>query len=167
MSVITFKGNPIHTIGTLPLLGTPAPDFILTKTDLSDLRLNDCLGKKVVFNIFPSLDTLTCAKAMRKFNDLAKKFKNTLLICASADLPFAQKRFCDAEDLQQVLPASSFRHPEFGHRYGVTIMDGPLAGLLSRVVIIFDEKAKIIHTQQVKEIADEPNYEEVLTALSS
>lgn len=165
MTKITFKGNPINTVGTLPAIGKPAPDFTLTKTDLNEVSLKDFRGKKVILNIFPSLDTPTCAMSVRKFNEEAARLKNTVVLCISADLPFAQQRFCGAEGLKNVIPLSVFRHPEFGKNYGVLIIDGPLAGLLSRAVVIIDETGKIIYTQQVPEITQEPDYQSALAAL--
>ena len=166
MTTITLKGNPIHTIGTLPAVGSTAPDFTLTKTDLSDITLKTYAGKKVVLNIFPSLDTPTCATSVRHFNEAASKLNNTAILCISADLPFAQNRFCGAEGLTNVIPVSTFRHSEFGKNYGVTITDGPIAGLLSRAVVVLDETGKVLYTQQVPEIADEPNYADALKALA-
>ncbi len=165
MATITFKGTPIHTVGMLPTIGNQAPNFTLTKTDLSEIHLKDFLGKKLVLSIFPSIDTKTCAIAERQFDAKLNQLENVILLCISADLPFAQMRFCAAENLTKVIPASVFRHPEFGQQYGVTIMDGPLAGLLSRAVIILDEKGKIIYSEQVKELAEEPNYETILSIL--
>lgn len=164
MSKITFKGNSTNTVGSLPTLGTQAPDFTLTKTDLSDLSLKDLQGKKVILSIFPSLDTAVCATGVRKFNEAANKLNNVSIVCISADLPFAQARFCGAENLNNVITASTFRHPEFGKAYGVTIIDGPLAGLMSRAVLVLDEKGKVIYTQQVPEITQEPDYEKALAA---
>lgn len=165
MATITLKGEKTNTIGSLPPLGSQAPDFIVTKTDLSEIRLKNFLGKKIVMNIFPSLDTATCATAMRHFNEIANEFPNILILCISADLPFAQKRFCAAEHLENVQPVSVFRHPNFGKDYGVAIIDGPLTGLLSRAVLILDENGKIIYTQQVKEMSDEPNYTAITQVL--
>src|SRR3990167_7052468 len=125
MTAITLNGSSMHTIGQLPPIGTKAPDFIVTKTDLSEIHLKHYLGKKIVLNIFPSLDTSTCASAMLRFNAIAKQYPNLLILCISADLPFAQKRFCAAEHLENVQPVSVFRHPAFGEIYGVTITDGP------------------------------------------
>jgi thiol peroxidase len=166
MATITLKGNPIHTIGNLPTTNSQAPDFTLTKIDLSDISLKDYSGKKIVLNIFPSLDTPTCATSVKRFNEEANNLNGTIVLCVSADLPFAQKRFCGAENLERVIPVSVFRSPDFGKQYGVTIIDGPLAGLLSRAVIIIDEKGKVIYTQQVAEIAEEPDYVAALKALS-
>lgn len=164
MTTITLQGNALHTIGTLPAVGTQAPDFTLTRTDLSELRLHDCLGKKTILNIFPSLDTPTCAAAMKRFSEIASAHPELLILCISADLPFAQKRFCVAEHLANVVPVSIFRNTEFGQNYGVRITDGPVAGLLSRAVVVLDEKGKVIYTEQVKELADEPNYQAALSA---
>jgi len=165
MTTISFKGNPIHTVGTLPTIGNQAPDFTVTKTDLSDIKLQDVLGKKIVISMFPSADTPTCAQAMRHFNEEANKLDNVIVLCVSADLPFALKRFCAAENLANIIPTSVFRHPEFGTKFGVTIQDGPLAGLLSRAVMILDEKGKVVYTQQVPELSNEPDYQAVLNEL--
>jgi thiol peroxidase len=165
MAKITLKGNPINTSGTLPRIGSKAPDFVLTKTDLTDLTLKESIGKFIVLNIFPSLDTSTCANSVRHFNEAASKIKNTLVLCVSMDLPFAQKRFCGAENLVNVCPVSAFRSPEFGEDYGVTITDGSIKGLLSRCVVVLDEQGTVIYTQQVPEITEEPNYEAALQAL--
>jgi thioredoxin-dependent peroxiredoxin len=165
MTAITLKGNTINTIGTLPKVGTQAPDFTLTKNDLTEFTLKDCAGKRTILTIFPSVDTGTCASSVRHFNEAATKLENTTVLCISADLPFAQKRFCGAENINNVMTLSTFRHPEFGKTYGVTVVDGPLSGLMSRGVIVLDEKGKVIYTQQVQEITDEPNYDEALRAL--
>lgn len=166
MATITLQGHTIHTIGSLPIVGSKAPDFTLTKTDLSDFTLKDCLGKKIILNIFPSVDTATCAASEKHFNSAASKLSNVLVLCISADLPFAQKRFCAAENLEKVVPASIFRHPHFGKTYGVTIIDGPVAGLLSRAIVVIDDAGFILHTQQVAELANEPDYQAALNALS-
>ena len=168
MTEITLKGSTINTIGTLPAVGTQAPDFTVTKTDLGEIHLKNFIGRPIVLNIFPSLDTSTCAAAMKHFNQMAERLNNVLFLCVSADLPFAQQRFCSAEHLKNVVAASTFRHTSFGRDYGLLITDGPLSGLLSRAVVIIDAKGKIIYTEQVAEIADEPNYkkaEEVLSTL--
>lgn len=167
MATITLKGNTINTLGNLPAVGTQAPDFVLTKTDLGEVHLKNYLGKPIVLNIFPSLDTPTCAAAMKQFNDLAAKHNNTLFLCVSADLPFAQQRFCSVEHLHNVIPVSTFRHTNFGKDYGVLITDGPISGLLSRAVVAIDAKGKVIYTEQVKEIADEPDYTAVEKALGT
>ena len=165
MTRITLKGNPINTVGKLPALGSAAPDFKLTAADLSDKSLADFKGKKIVFNIFPSLDTSVCAMSVRRFNQLAADRKDTVVLCASADLPFAHGRFCAAEGIKNVVTLSDFRHKEFGERYGVRIVDGPLAGLLSRAVIVIDKSGKVRYTEQVPEIGQEPDYDSVLKHL--
>jgi len=165
MAKITLKGNAINTIGELPSKGTKAPCFKLTATDLSEKSLKDFSGAKTVLNIFPSLDTPTCAASVRYFNSQASKLDNTVVLCISKDLPFAQARFCGAEGLEDVHTLSSFRGNEFSNAYGTLIVDGPLAGLESRAVVVVDENGNVTYTQQVPEIVDEPNYDEVLAAL--
>lgn len=165
MTTITFKGNPIKTVGELPKKDSQALVFTLTKTDLSDVSLTDFSGKIIVLNIFPSLDTATCAASVRKFNAEAAKFNHAVILCVSMDLPFAQQRFCGAEGLDKVIPVSAFRHPEFGERYGVKIAEGVLAGLLSRAIVIIDTHGKVIYTEQVSEITHEPNYDAALAVL--
>ena len=165
MAKITLKGNAINSIGNLPENGVKAPDFKLVANDLSEKTLVDFTGKKVVLNIFPSLDTPTCAASVRRFNAEASKLENTVVLCISKDLPFAQARFCGAEGLDDVFTLSGFRSNDFSEAYGTLIVDGPLAGLESRAVVIVDEKGNITYTQQVLEIVDEPNYDEVLAAL--
>lgn len=165
MAQITLKGNAINTLGNLPEIGTKAPNFELVANDLSVKALADFAGKKVVLNIFPSLDTATCAASVRRFNTEASKLENTVVLCISKDLPFAQARFCGAEGLDQVHTLSDFRDGNFGKSYNVEIVDGPLAALESRAVVIVDEKGTVTYTQQVPEIVDEPNYEEALKAL--
>ena len=165
MTMITLNGSPIHTNHELPAIGTQAPDFIVTKIDLSEVHLKNYLGQTIILNIFPSLDTPTCSSAMQRFNEIAAKHKDILILCVSADLPFSQKRFCTAEHLENIVPVSVFRHSEFGKDYGVLIMDGPLMGLLSRAVVIIDAEGKIIYTEQVKELSNEPNYESLAQAL--
>ncbi len=165
MATVTLQGKPQHTVGELPKMGSAAPDFTLTKTDLSDVTLSDFLGKRILLSIFPSVDTGTCATAMRRFNEQCNDMSNVTVLCISADLPFAQKRFCAAENLTNVIPVSTFRHPDFGKSYGVMLSDGPLAGLMSRAVVILDEKGKVIYTQLVPEISAEPDYEGALGAL--
>lgn len=166
MATITFKGTPITTQGDLPQTGSPAPDFTLTKTDLSDVSLSDFKGKRLVLNIFPSIDTPVCAMSVRRFNQEASKLENCAVLCVSRDLPFAQARFCGAEGLNEVVSASDFRTGSFGERYGVTIAEGPLRGLLSRAVVIVDEKGTVSYTQQVPEIGEEPDYAAALAALT-
>ncbi len=165
MANITLKGNPVHTIGNLPATGTTAPDFEITKTDLSETRLSDYAGKRLVLNIFPSIDTSTCATSVRQFNARAQNIKNTVVLCISMDLPYAHRRFCGAEGLKEVVSASVFRSPDFGKKYGVTITDGTMAGLLSRAVVVIDEHKKVIYTEQVPEISQEPDYDKALAAL--
>lgn len=166
MGHITLRGNPVDTQGDLPAVGSKAPPFTLVKTDLTEISLRDLEGRRVLLNIFPSLDTPTCAMSVRRFNEAASSsLRNTVVLCISADLPFAMSRFCGAEGLQDVVPASVFRSPEFGRDYGVRIATGPLAGLLARAVVILDEGGKVIYTQQVTEIADEPDYQAALDAL--
>lgn len=167
MASFTFKGTPFHTDGELPSVGSTAPEFELTKTDLSTVTLADLKGKRVVLNIFPSIDTPTCATSVQRFNAEANKLDNTVVLCVSRDLPFAQKRFCGAEGLDNVVPASDFRSGDFGRTYGVEIKDGPLASLLARSVVVLDENGKVIHSDLVSETADEPNYEAVGDALKA
>jgi thiol peroxidase len=144
-----------------------APDFTVTKTDLGEVHLKGYVGHKIILNIFPSLDTDTCANSVRHFNDMASLLPDVLILCISNDLPFAQKRFCLSEHLANVLPVSTFRHRAFGTDYGVLIIDEPLAGLLSRAVVVIDEKGKVIYTEQVKELSNEPNYDAVLDLLKN
>lgn len=165
MTTITLGGNPIHTSGVLPKVGAKAADFNLVNTDLGTSTLADFSGSRVVLNIFPSIDTGTCAASVRKFNEKASAMQNTKVLCISRDLPFAQKRFCGAEGLENVINLSDFKDGSFGKNYGLEITDGPLAGLHSRVVIVLDENGTILHTEQVGEIADEPNYEAALAVL--
>ena len=165
MASITLKGNPVSTIGELPANGSVAPTFTAVKTDLSEITLTDLAGKNVVLNIFPSIDTGVCATSTHRFNQEAGKLENTVVLCISADLPFALGRFCGAEGLEDVVPVSIFRNTEFGTDYGATIADGPLAGLLSRAVVVIDESGNVAYTEQVPEITQEPNYEAALAAL--
>lgn len=165
MAQVTLKGNPFHTSGSLPAAGTPAPAFTLTGTDLGEVRLEQFKGQRVVLNIFPSLDTPTCATSVRQFNARASQAANTTVLCISADLPFAAKRFCVAEGLDKVVPASCFRSGDFGSSYGLELVDGPLRGLLARAVVVVDEQGKVLHTELVAEIANEPDYDAALKAL--
>ncbi|MCS5708119.1 thiol peroxidase [Candidatus Berkiella cookevillensis] len=167
MTEITLKGNIIHTIGTLPTKGTSAPEFTLTKSDLSEASLESFKGNKLVLNIFPSLDTAVCALSVVKFNKEVSTLENVKVLCISADLPFAHSRFCESNNTKNVITLSSFRAPEFGHAYGATITDGPLKGLLSRAVVVIDEDGKVIYTEQVPEIAQEPNYDAVLKLITA
>lgn len=164
MAKITFKGSPVSTIGDLPATGRPAPAFQLTKVDLGALTNQELLGKNVVLNIFPSIDTGVCATSVRKFNQQAASLPNTTVVCVSKDLPFAQKRFCGAEGIDKVVPASWFRGQDFGKDYGVTMTDGPLAGLFARAVVVIDKTGRVVHSELVPEIAQEPNYEAALKA---
>ncbi|MFV8376558.1 thiol peroxidase [Flavobacterium sp. LB1P62] len=165
MAAVTLKGNSINTSGELPTVGSKMSDFKLVKTDLSVATLGDFAGKKLVLNIFPSIDTGTCAASVRKFNESASKLKNTNVLCISRDLPFAQNRFCGAEGLENVINLSDFQAGDFGKTNGLEIVNGPLAGLHSRAIIVVDENGIITHTEQVGEIVDEPNYEAALAAL--
>lgn len=165
MATVTLKGNQIHTLGDLPENGSQAPDFKLVKNDLSTVSLSDYKGQKVVLNIFPSVDTGTCAQSVRQFNQEAAELDNTKILCISKDLPFAQARFCGAEGIDKVETLSDFRDGNFGTSYNVTFVDGPLQGLLSRSVVVLDENGKVIHSEQVSETVDEPNYKAALEAL--
>ena len=165
MASITLGGNPIHTNGELPKVGSKATDFNLVKTDLGTATLADFAGSRVVLNIFPSIDTGTCATSVRKFNENASTLENTKVLCISRDLPFAQKRFCGAEGLENVINLSDFQTGAFGKTNGLEITEGPLAGLHSRAIIVLDENGTVTHTEQVGEIANEPNYEAALAVL--
>ncbi len=165
MANITLQGNPFHTLGELPKIGEKAPNFELLKADLSITTLSDFRGKILILNIFPSLDTGTCAASVRQFNKIAGEIPNVNVLCISRDLPFAQARCCVAEGLNNVMTLSDFRNGAFGKAYGLEISDGPLQGLHSRVVILINEKGEIVYTQQVQEIVDEPKYDEVLAIL--
>ena len=163
MATITLQGNPIETVGELPAVGSNAPAFTLTKTDLSEVSLQDFAGKTVILNIYPSVDTGICAASTRKFNEVASSNPNVVVLCISADLPFAHSRFCGAEGLENVVSLSTFRNADFGGNYGVTITTGPLAGLMSRAVVIVKD-GKVTYTEQVPEIAQEPDYDAALAA---
>lgn len=165
MASITLKGNPFNTAGSLPKVGDKAHDFSLVKSDLSTASLADFKGSRVVLNIFPSLDTGTCAASVRRFNKEAGELANTKVLCISRDLPFAQARFCGAEGLNNVITLSDFADGSFGKNYGLEIVDGPLANLHSRAVVVLDENGVVTYTQQVSEIVDEPDYDSVLAAL--
>jgi thiol peroxidase len=165
MANITLKGNAIQTIGELPVIGTSAPDFELVRNDLSKVSLKDFAGIRLVLNIFPSLDTGTCAASVRQFNKLAADLKNTKVLCISRDLPFAQARFCGTEGITNAITVSDFATGKFGKDYQLEISTGPLAHLLSRSVVVLDENHKVIYTQQVPEIVDEPNYDAALASL--
>lgn len=165
MATITLKGNTIHTNGELPEVGAEAPDFFGVKGDLSEIELNNLRGKKVILNIFPSLDTDVCAASVRRFNKEAASLPDTVVLAVSKDLPFAQERFSAAQGIDNVMPLSVFRCPCFD-KYGVTITDGPLEGLLARAVVVVDEDGKVIYTELVPEIAQEPNYEAAIASLN-
>jgi thiol peroxidase len=165
MAKLTFKGNPINTNGDLPVVGQSAPDFKLVANNLKDLTLADFAGKKKLLNIVPSLDTSVCALSTRKFNDHAKAHPDTVILVISADLPFAQKRFCGDENLSNVVTLSMMRSRKFAKDYGVLLEDGPLAGLTARAIVVLDENNIVRHTELVPEIAQEPDYNAALAAL--
>ncbi len=166
MAQITLEGNPFNTVGDLPAVGSKAPDFTLTNTDLADVSLQDFAGKKVVLNIFPSLDTPVCADSIRRFNQEAASMDNAVVLSVSADLPFAFTRFCSTEGIENVVSLSVFKSPAFGKDYGVGIEEGVLSGLLSRAVVVVDEAGNVTYTEQVPEIAQEPDYAAALSALN-
>ena len=165
MATVTLKGNAVETIGTLPTVGSTIKNFNLVKNDLSAFTNENIKGKKVVLNIFPSIDTGTCAASTRFFNEEAAGLDNTVVVCVSRDLPFAQSRFCGAEGIENVVMASDFRDGQFGKDYGVLFTSGPLTGLLSRSVIIADENGQVLYTEQIAETIEEPNYEAALAVL--
>lgn len=162
---VTLGGKPVSVAGTLPTVGQTAPDFTLVGKDLKPINLKDYAGKRKVLNIVPSLDTPTCATSTRKFNEKAGALANTVVFAVSADLPFAAGRFCSAENIANVIPASLFRNREFLKNYGVEITDGPLAGVAARAVVVLDENDKVLHSELVSEIKDEPNYDAALAKL--
>lgn len=165
METIYLNGTPCHTYGNIPAVGTKAPCFNLVDKDLKEIRCSDYAGKKVVLNIFPSLDTAVCAMSVRRFNQEAASLPDTTVICVSMDLPFAQKRFCTAEGIENVEVASAFRSPTFSQQFGLQIVDGPLAGLLARAVIVLDEDHNVIFSDLVEEITNEPDYKGALSVL--
>lgn len=165
MSELKFKGNPIHTNGNLPKVGQKAPDFTLVKNDLSRASLSDYEGKKVVLNIFPSIDTGVCATSVRTFNQKASDLENTIVLCVSKDLPFANGRFCGAEGISNVETLSDFDGGVFGSNYEVQMVDGPLKGLLARSIVALNEKGEVVYTELVDDIVNEPDYDAVLKAL--
>lgn len=165
MSKVTFKGDSVNTQGSLPDLGTEAPNFSLTASDLSQKSLNDFKGKRVVLNIFPSLDTGVCAASVREFNQRASNLDNTVVLCISRDLPFAHARFCSTEGLNEVIGLSEYKDSNFSDAYGVRFADGPLEGLLSRSVVVIDENGKVKYTEQVAETTTEPDYDAAIAAL--
>ena len=165
MADITLKGNAINTIGNLPKTGTKATDFTLTAVDLSHKKLSDFSGKKIILNIFPSVDTGTCATSVREFNKKIANLENTVVLCISKDLPFAQARFCGAEGIENVVMLSDFADGNFGKSYQLDIANGPLANLHSRAIVVINEGGNVVYTEQVSEIVDEPNYEAALKAI--
>ncbi len=167
MADITLQGNPIHTSGELPKTGAATPDFKLTKGDLADVSLGDFAGKKKLFNIVPSLDTPVCALSTKKFNDYAKDHADAVMLVVSADLPFAQQRFCGNEGIENVVPLAMFRDQKFATDYGVLITDGPMAGLTARAIVVTDAAGTVRYTELVPEIAQEPDYEAALKALDA
>jgi thiol peroxidase len=164
MAVITVGGAPVHTRGSLPAVGSRAPDFLLTGADLKDVRLADFKGKRRILSIVTSLDTGTCAASARRFNQEASRLPNVVILTISNDLPFAQKRFCEAEGIDRVVPLSQMRNRDFGAAYGVEMVDGPLAGLLSRALVVVDENDTVVYAQQVPENSHEPDYAPALAA---
>jgi thiol peroxidase len=165
MATITLRGNEIHTNGNLPAVGSDAPLFTLTSSDLSPLTASDFKGKKVILNISPSLDTGVCAASARQFNKMASEGMGATVILITKDLPFAQQRFCEAEGLENVITASDYKNSNFAEAYGTLIIDGPMEGLHSRALVVVNEEGNVIHTEQVTETVDEPNYEAALQAL--
>ena len=165
MATVALRGNPVQTSGNLPSVGSKAPDFQLVKQDLSTVSLSDVAGKKVVLNIFPSIDTPTCATSVRKFNEKAAGKAGVVVLCISKDLPFAAKRFCGAEGIENVITASGFRDTAFEDAYGVKILDSGLKGLLARAVVVVDGSGVVIHTELVSEIGAEPDYEAALAKI--
>lgn len=164
MASITFRGTEVHTAGALPAVGSKAPDFKLTAGDLSDKQLSDYKGKNIILNIFPSIDTGTCATSVRTFNEKAGALQNTVVLCVSKDLPFAQGRFCGAEGIENVQTLSEYKDNSFSDAYQIKMTDGPLTGLLSRAVVVIGSDGVIRYTEQVSEIADEPNYDAAISA---
>ena len=165
MAKITLKGEPVTLSGSLPSVGSKAHDFKLVKSDLSDLKLSDLKGKKVILSIFPSQETGTCSASLRRFNQIASAKKNVIVLGISKDLPFAHKRFCESEGIANVVTLSGYRDQDFGKAYGVDVLNGIFGGLYARSVIIVDESGKVTYTQQVTEMANEPDYETILAAL--
>jgi thiol peroxidase len=166
MASITLGGKPSNTIGNLPSVGAGAPNFIAITRELKSLSLDDLKGKKVILNIFPSIDTGVCATSVRTFNKRAAELANTTVVCMSLDLPFAQQRFCGAEGIEQVVVASGFRDGgAFGKDYGVQIVDGGFQGLYARAIVVINESGKVVHTELVPEVGQEPNYEAAISSL--
>ena len=166
MATVTLRGNPVQTSGDLPRKGSKAPDFKLVNPDLKDVSLADFAGKKKILNIYPSVDTPVCATSTRKFNEKASGLKDTVVICIAADLPFAFRRFCGAEGLGNVQTLSLMRGRDFGQKYGVELTSGPMQGLLARAIVVLDKDDKVVHTELVPEIAQEPNYDAALKAVA-
>ncbi len=167
METVFFKDIECHTYGQVPTVGEKAPEFELLNKDLREIRLSDYDGRRVVLNIFPSLDTPVCANSVRRFNKDAAKMEDTSVICISMDLPFAQGRFCSANDIKDVEVASAFRNPEFGQKYGVVLVDGPLKGLLARCVLVLDRDHNVVYRDLVEQITNEPNYDAALDILKN
>lgn len=165
MTKITLQGNPISISGNLPKTGVQAPDFSLVKGDLSEVKLSDYKGKNVVLNIFPSLDTGVCAASVRRFNKIASTLNNSVVLCISADLPFASSRFCTTEGLDNVITLSTFRDQSFAEKYGIMMTDGPLKGLLARSIVVVNPEGKVVYTELVPEIAQEPNYDSAINSI--
>lgn len=166
MAETALRGNPIQTSGDLPSVGSSAPSFTLTGSDLGAVTSEDLAGQRVVLNIFPSVDTPTCATSVRTFNERASEMDNTTVLCVSADLPFAQGRFCGAEGIENVKTGSTFKNADFLSSYGVGMVDGPLEGLCARAVVVVDESGNVLHSQLVSEIVDEPDYDAAIASLS-
>ena len=166
MASITLKGNECNTCGDLPAVGSSAPAFTLIAGDLSECGLDSFAGKNVVLSIFPSMDTPVCAISVRSFNEKAAGLDNTVVVNVSKDLPFAQKRFCESEGIEGVTNLSAFRGDQFGQDYGMTIVDGPLTGLLGRAIVVINESGEVVYTELVPEIAQEPNYDAALSAVT-
>jgi len=166
MATVTLGGNPVHTNGELPQVGSTAADFNLVANDLKEVHLSDYSGSRLILNIFPSIDTGTCAASVRQFNNLAANLPNTKVLCISRDLPFAQKRFCGAEGIENVVTLSDFNAGDFGKHYGLELSDSALKGLHSRAIVVLDETHKVLHTELVAEIANEPNYNAAIAVLS-
>ncbi|GGH75309.1 MAG: thiol peroxidase [Bacteroidetes bacterium] len=165
MSTTAFKGAPVQLAGELPSVGSAAPDFIITDTDLQNRSLADFKGTNVVLNIFPSVDTGVCAASVRTFNKMAADLKDTKVVCVSKDLPFAHKRFCGAEGIENVISASDFRSNSFTTNYGVEMQDGPLAGLMARSIVVINKEGQVVHNEIVDDIVHEPNYDAAVSAL--
>ncbi|NBC83504.1 MAG: thiol peroxidase [Bacteroidetes bacterium] len=165
MAQVTLKGNPLNTYGDLPAVGSTPAEFTAVKNDLSELKLSDYAGKNVVLNIFQSLDTSTCANSVKRFNKEAANLSDTVVLCLSKDLPFAHQRFCETEGINNVVNGSLFRNQEFGKQYGNEIVDGPARGLVARSLIVINKEGKVVHSQQVQELSEEPDYESALSAI--